>query len=488
MAGIGFTLQKLFREDYLSLRVRAYAYASFIAAGPWILSVGSIAFINVILVHVANVEDSQRQLFIVTVSYCFIFSQMLSGGWQLLVTRYLADHFFLNRLEVVTPTYTGISRIVFAISLAAAVIFYGSSPLPVLYKGISVMLFFMCGQIWLAMVFLTAAKDYKMIAYSFLAGSAVSVAGVFVFLRFPVILGAYEQAVNMLLGFGCGILTTMCMLVFVLLRAFPAKISSNPYAFLRYVDKYPSLLWVGFLYNIGVWTHNMIVWMGPSGVWIEETFVYSPIYDTAVFLANLTIIPSLVLFVVSVETQFYDKYKSFYGYVANGGTLEMIHKAKKHMVEVLWRELYRLTKLQGIITVFVILVSELLLERIGLQKTVIDIFRLCALGALLNAIMLIHILLLLYFEDRKGAVIAGAVYCAMNVLLTAGLLPLGVDYYGFSYFLAGLAAYAWSGYRLLAFLKRIEVHTFITQSIVYKDRSGLFTWLSRISDARRLFK
>lgn len=488
MAGIGFTLQKLFRDDYLSLRVRAYAYASFIAAGPWILSVGSIAFINVILVHFANVEDAQRQLFIVTVSYSFIFSQMLSGGWQLIVTRYLADHFFQNRLEVVTPTYIGISRIVFAISLTAAVIFYWSSPLSLLYKGMSVMLFFMCGQIWLAMVFLTAAKDYKMIAYSFLAGAVISIGGVFTFLHFPIAFGAYEQAANILLGFSCGILTTMCMLVFVLLRAFPAKSASNPYGFLKYVDKYPSLLWVGFLYNMGVWTHNMVIWMGSSGVWIEETFVYSPIYDTSVFLANLTIIPSLVLFVVSVETQFYDKYKSFYGYVTNGGTLEMIHKAKKRMVDVLWRELYRLTKLQGIITVFVILVSELLLERIGLQKTVIDIFRLCALGALLNAIMLIHILLMLYFEDRKGAVITGAVYFAMNVLMTGGLLPLGFDYYGFSYFVAGLAAYGWSGYRLLTFLKRIEVHTFITQSIVYKEKSGFFTWLSEKVYAVRLFK
>jgi uncharacterized membrane protein len=488
MAGIGFTLQKLFRDDYLSLRVRAYAYASFITAGPWILSVGSIAFINVILVHFANIEDAQRQLFIVTVSYSFIFSQMLSGGWQLSVTRYLADHFFQNRLEVVTPTYIGISRIIFVISLIAAIIFYWSSPLSILYKMLSVLLFFMCGQIWLAMVFLTAAKDYKMIAIAFLAGTVVSIGCVFVLLQYPIPFDQYRQATNILIGFSSGILLTMGMLVYVLLRAFPAKSASNPYGFLHYVDKYPSLLWVGFLYNIGVWSHNMIIWLGPSGVKIEETFLYSPIYDTAVFLANLTVIPSLVLFVVSVETEFYDKYKTFYGYVTNGGTLEMIQKAKKRMVEVLWRELYRLTKLQVILTVFIILVSEILLEMIGLQKTVIDIFKLCALGALLNAIMLIHILLMLYFEDRKGALITGGIYFALNALSTAFLLPLGFDYYGFSYFLAGLVAYGWSGFRLLTFLKRIEVHTFITQSIIYKEKSGFFTRLSERMDVQRFFK
>jgi uncharacterized membrane protein len=478
MAGIGFTLQKLFRDDYLTLRVRAYAYASFIAAGPWMLSVGSIALINFMLVQFGHVDDAQRQLFIVTVSYCFIFSQILSGGWQLSVTRYLADHFFQNRLEVVTPTYVGISRVILGISLIIAVIFYWSSPLSMVYKVTSVMLFFMIGQIWLAMVFLTAAKDYKIISYSFLAGGLVSIIGVIVLMRYPIAFEQHEQATNILIGFSCGILLTMSMLVFVLLRSFPAKEASNPYGFLHYVDKYPSLLWIGFLYNIGVWTHNIIIWLGPSGVRIEETFMYSPIYDTPVFLANLTIIPSLVLFVVSVETQFYDKYKTFYGYVTHGGTLEMITKAKKRMVEVLWRELYRLTKLQGILTLFIILISDMLLERLGLQEIIIDIFKMCALGALMNSIMLINILIMLYFEDRKGAVITGGIYFTLNVILTFALLPLGFDYYGFSYFMAGLAAYSWSGFRLLTFLKRIEVHTFISQSIVYKEVRGFFTRLS----------
>lgn len=93
-------------------------------------------------------------------------------------------------------------------------------------------------------------------------------------------------------------------------------------------------------------------------------------------------------------------------------------------------------------------------------KTVIDIFKLCTLGALLNAIMLIHILLMLYFEDRKGALITGGIYLSLHVLLTTFLLPLGFDYYGFSYFLAGLVAYGWSGLRLLTFEADRSTHIY----------------------------
>ncbi|WNQ10267.1 exopolysaccharide Pel transporter PelG [Paenibacillus aurantius] len=477
MAGIGFTLQKLFREDYLSLRVRAYAYASFIAAGPWILSVGSIALINFLLQRLGGVDDAERQLFVVTVSYCFIFSQILSGGWQLSVIRYLADHFYLNRLEVVTPTFTGISRLVLALSAVASVIFFWNSPLPMLYKLGSAAVFMLIGQIWLAMIFLTAAKSYKIISLAFLAGGAVSVGGVLLLLHHPLPFASHGQATNLLLGFGLGIGVTATMLALVLLRSFPAREESNPYGFLHYVDKYPSLLAVGFFYNLGVWMHNLIIWLGPSGVRIERTFTYSPLYDSSVFLANLTIIPSLVLFVVSVETQFYDKYKVFYGYVTNGGTLDMIKRAKTRMTEVLWRELYRVTKIQGILTLFFLIACQALLERLGLQKTMIDIVRMSALGALLGSLMLINILIMLYFEDRKGAAWTAGIYFALITVLTITLLPLGIDYYGFSYFLGGAGAYAWSGLRLLRFLERIEVHTFISQSILYREVRGWFTRL-----------
>ncbi|WP_281888888.1 exopolysaccharide Pel transporter PelG [Paenibacillus sp. YYML68] len=485
MAGIGFKLQKLFRDDYTSLHIRAYAYASFIAAGPWLISVISVALINLLVKRLGGLEELESQLFIVTISYSFIFSQVLSGGWQLVVTRFLADHFYQNKLDIITPTFTGISRIVFVTSLGAAILFYIGSPLPFSYKLISTMLFLMIGQIWLCMVFLSAAKNYQIISYAFLTGSIVSVLGVFVLLATPLPFEQHERVTNVLIGFTVGVGITLLMLLAVLLRTFPARTRQNHYGFLHYVDKYPSLLAVGFLYNLGIWMDKILIWLGPAGVYVEQTFRFSPIYDNAVFLAYFSVIPSLVLFVVAVETEFYSRYREFYGYVTNGGTLEMIMRAKKRMVEVLWYQMLRLTKLQGVCTLSLIIVADFLFDWLKYAEMTTDIFQIYALGAMTSTIMLMCILIMLYFEDRRGALYASVLFFAANTVMTLVVIPPGLDYYGLNYFLASLISFAYCGWRLLKYLSRIEVHTFVTQGILEKEVRGPFTRLAE--KAQRLF-
>ncbi|MCZ8519013.1 MULTISPECIES: exopolysaccharide Pel transporter PelG [Paenibacillus] len=477
MAGIGFKLQKLFREDYASLQMKAYAYASFIAAGPWLISVLTVAVISHLIREYAGLGELESQLFVVTVSYCFIFSQILSGGWQLVVTRFLADHFYLGKLDIITPVFTGISRLVLAVSAAASVCFYWNSPLPFSYKLVSTVLFLTIGQIWLSMVFLSAAKNYKAISWAFVGGSVLSIAFVLLLLRYPLPFAVHREASNMLLGFTFGMLITLCMLAVVLLRTFPSRRMENPYGFLHYADKFPSLLVIGFSYNLGVWMDNILIWFGPASVTVEDTFRFTPVYDNAVFLSYLTVIPSLVLFVVSVETRFYDKYRRFYGYIMNGGTLEMILRAKTRMVEVLWHEMIRMTKLQGIITLFLILVSRYLLSALGYDSLTVEIFRIYSLGAMGSTLMLTLILMMLYFEDRRGALTASLLFFSLNSLFTAGVLPPGLDYYGFNYFLASSIALAYSAWRLLGFLHRIEVQTFVSQGLLERSPRGFFTRL-----------
>ncbi|WP_426448562.1 exopolysaccharide Pel transporter PelG [Paenibacillus sp. S-38] len=481
MAGIGFKLQKLFREDYTSLQIRAYAYASFIAAGPWLISVLSVSLLNFLIRRYGGFGEQEAQLFIVTVSYCFIFSQIVSGGWQLVVTRFLADHFYLGRLDIITPVYTGISRLVLVISAAAALLFYWNTPLPFSYKLISAVLFLAMGQIWLSMVFLSAAKNYRIISWAFVTGGLLAVVFVLLLLRHPLPFTSHRDASNVLLGFTLGMLAAMSILAAVLLRTFPSKHMENPYGFLQYADKFPSLLVTGFGYNLGVWMDKILIWLGPAGVTVEGTFRFSPIYDNAVFLAYLTVVPSLVLFVVSVETRFYDKYRKFYGYITNGGTLEMILTAKKRMVEVLWNELLRMAKLQGSLTLFLIVVSGFLLDRLGYGPLTADIFRIYSLGAMVSTLMLTVILIMLYFEDRQGAWVTSLLFLSLNTLFTLGVLPPGLDFYGFNYFLASFIAFAYSSWRLLTFLQRIEVRTFVRQGILEPRWQGWFTRLSEFA-------
>lgn len=471
MAGIGFKLQRFSEQGYMPQRMRSNAYTLFIAAGPWILSAVFISLIRFMLDGFDSVSETDRRLFLVTVTYCFIFSQIISGCWQLTVAKFTADAFDQNQFQRIKPAFIGVSKLVFGLSAIAALLFFIGSPLSIVYKLVAALLFFMLGQIWLAIMFLTAAKQYKAIIWPLLLGGAISAICTALLSAFPLPFETNTAAANMLIGFTAGIAVAMIVLVAVLPRFFPSDMKANAFLLLHYVDKYPSLLALGFLFNVGVWIGDIIVWFGKAGMTVENTFRYCPISDNAVFLSVLTIIPTAVLFVFFVESQFYDKYQRFYGMVTNGGTLDMIERSKTRMVESLRRRMLRLTWAQGSVTLLFIIASDYLPGLLRQPANVSEIFRMCVLGAMLNSVMLICIMIMLSFEDRKGAVIAAALFCGCNVLLTAGLLLLGGDNYGLGYFLASLAAFAWGGFRLVAFVRRIEVNMLCSQGFVDRAES-----------------
>ena len=88
MAGIGFTLKTLFEEEYYLSRTKAYIYSALVSAGPWIAAVVTVNLL--ILLSDYYFDDiSQRDLFMGTIVYSFVFSQIITAPWQLLITRYI---------------------------------------------------------------------------------------------------------------------------------------------------------------------------------------------------------------------------------------------------------------------------------------------------------------------------------------------------------------------------------------------------------------
>ena len=86
MAGIGFELRRLFGGQGLLNSFRAYAYSSMTTVGPMILCMGTIVFMQRFMI-MADSPYLERQLFLATVVYCFIFSVLITGGLSMIVTR-----------------------------------------------------------------------------------------------------------------------------------------------------------------------------------------------------------------------------------------------------------------------------------------------------------------------------------------------------------------------------------------------------------------
>ena len=79
MAGIGFELRKLYRKQGLFNNLKAYAYSTMTTIGPMILCF-ILVLVQQYFMKDAGITYLQKELFIATIAYCFIFSIIVSSG------------------------------------------------------------------------------------------------------------------------------------------------------------------------------------------------------------------------------------------------------------------------------------------------------------------------------------------------------------------------------------------------------------------------
>jgi polysaccharide biosynthesis protein PelG len=259
------------------------------------------------------------------------------------------------------------------------------------------------------------------------------------------------------------------------LKNFFGRSSKKYFEFLRHFDKYPSLFFISFFYTLGLYIHNFLFWTSELGVKIGNTYIYAPTYDVPTFYAFLSIMPSMIVFVVSIETSFYDKYRTYYTLITGKGNLNDIENAKKDMTRTLWSEIRNIMEIQLFFTLIFIAVGSYILPDIGLSQFSVDIFNLLAVGAYFNIIMLIIILILLYFEDRRGALFVSFTFLAGNTIFTYLTINYSENTYGLGFFLAAFIGMVIALAELVVYLKNINYHTFCGQPIIYKVKRGFFS-------------
>jgi uncharacterized membrane protein len=67
-----------------------------------------------------------------------------------------------------------------------------------------------------------------------------------------------------------------------------------------------------------------------------------------VFLAYLSIIPGMAIFLVRMETGFVEYYDAFYNAVRSGGSLEIIEEHRNSMVETMRLGIFEIVKIQAL--------------------------------------------------------------------------------------------------------------------------------------------
>lgn len=310
MAGIGFELKKLFNRRTLTGHAMAYGYSAVITAGPFALLTTMVLAIQLLFLRY-GIDGNDSQLYVSSVIYPFVFSQLISCGFSIIITRYLADCLYEGEYENVSGSCYGIIFMAQLAGAVAALLFYWDKPLPLHLKLITYTFFAEMIAMWLQMVYLTALKDYKSIFVSYFAGAAISIALTWLNLQYGFMAPVEGTMLSMCIGVG---ILDLCFMVQIV-RYFGYPSQAMNFEFLPYFEQHYKLFLLIIFYTLSIYVANFIVWNSSWGVMVAGTYLYSPRYDVITFYAFLSILPIMIMFVVSMELKFYEQYAIYFTYI-----------------------------------------------------------------------------------------------------------------------------------------------------------------------------
>lgn len=464
MAGIGFEIRKIIRGNTLANQIKGVAYATLVSVGPMVISVFMIVLIGLYMKQ-TQVPVIERDLVHATLMYAYIFAMVNVSGIAMILSRYLADQIYLKNHEHVLSSLLGSAAVLIAAGGIVSIIFYSFSELDLIYKFLAYMLFLELSCLYLLMVYLSAVKDYKKISLSFFSGMMLTIF-LIIILR-PV----FEPAtVAILLSVNLGFLLNLIIMLHVITRHFKS-ISKRSFCFFRYINKMPLLFLTNIFYTFGLFSHNILFWLlSDLSVQLEDTYLFAPAYDNATFYAVLTIIPSTVLFVIKVETSFYEKYREFCSIIVNGGNLKTIDLLKENMVATLQKELSSLFEIQFLVTlVMIILGAGVILPAMGADSLLTGIYATLSIGYFLTQMLFIIVTMLLYFDDQEDACKATGLFMASTILFTLITLPFGHAVYGLGFCLGATISLVYGVLRLNRLLDKVDYRLFSKPPYMNQD-------------------
>ena len=229
--------------------------------------------------------------------------------------------------------------------------------------------------------------------------------------------------------------------------------------------------------NIGMFSHLVIMWFSDIRVHVHGLFYGAPWHDVPALLAFMTALMTTVNFVVSVEVNFYPKYRNHYSLYNDKGTIKDILQSEKEMLDTLKTEVFYTSLKQLLFTAACIALGGYLLDLLplGFNEIMRGYFRTLCVAYGLYALGNMLMLILLYFTDYRGACITTALFAACTVVFTLISLLFPNIYYGFGFLLAAMVFVIATAVRLDAFTKKLPYYILSVQPLVAEDRSGLFS-------------
>jgi polysaccharide biosynthesis protein PelG len=466
MAGIGFALERLYRSGSIADRMASFAHASIIAAGPCLLSVLCIWLISATINELEG--KTTIAAFRALIIYSFALSFVMTAPIALVSARFISDKLHDRDVAAVSGIMLAAFGFSAVIIVAVGTLLFGL--LVDLDAPASVAAVANCALIalvWVACLFCSVTRDYTAVTAFFAVGMLLAVVAV------TMGYNVRPDLATMLWGFNIGLGATLFGLLARVIATFPfavKSISAPAGALARAAVGYWPIALGGLFGAIGAWVDKWVVWLSPFGIQIQNGLLHAPLYDSAMFVSYLVVIPAYAAFVVHLEVKFFRNYRLFYSSILEHATLAQIRAHGRRLRDETIASLSGITVPQLAVCALVAVSAPVVVDVLDMQFRQVGTLRLGVIGAAFQFLFITCSSLTLYFDRRIVFFALQTVFLVLNATLTWALLPLGPTYLGLG-FLAASAISALIAYlALVRTLYRLDYLTFIANNPAVRIR------------------
>jgi uncharacterized membrane protein len=466
MAGIGFALERLYRSSSIADRMASFAHASIIAAGPCLLSVLCIWLISATISELEG--KTTIAAFRALIIYSFALSFVITAPIALVGARLISDKLHDRDVAAVPGIMLAAFCFTTVIIVAVGTLLFGFAlDLEPMASVAAIANCALIALVWVACLFCSVTRDYHSVTAFFALGMLLAV--VFVTLGYNM----RPDLAIMLWAFNIGLGATLFGLLARIIATFPFAVTSvraPAHALARATIGYWPIALGGLFGATGAWVDKWVVWLSPYGVQIQNGLLHAPLYDSAMFVSYLVVIPAYAGFVVHLEVKFFRNYRLFYSSILEHATLAQIQAHGRRLRDETIASLSGITVPQLVICALVALSAPALIDLLDMQYRQVGTLRLGVIGAAFQFLFITCSSLTLYFDRRAVFFVLQTMFLVLNAALTWALIPLGPNYLGLG-FLAASAISALVAYLALArTLYRLDYLTFIANNPAVRIR------------------
>jgi polysaccharide biosynthesis protein PelG len=431
MAGIGFGLREFSRHEGLARPTLAVSHAAFVASGPSIFTILSLAIIHQSTTN--SLSATASYTFRGVVIYAFTFSLLITAPFFNVAIRQLADDLFVGCVERVSGRFAAAllfsvwSALIVSISMYALVAVSAIDFLSMVAATTA------AAVIWPALSFCQATRDYRSVTGSFVVGLSIAVAGT--------IAGACSgwSPAEMVGAFCLGLVVTFFCLVRQILATFPCENVNVTQEFVSlFFDlKRYSVLAIGSAAAVAaIWIDKWIMWFGPMQISLDNGLINAPFYDGAMFIAYLSLIPGLGLFLISVDVTFQQSLTMFFNEIREGATLYRIEENCGSLRSRTYTSIGEMLAFQTFVCLAAVMLSPLIVPITGLLYEQIGVLRTGLVAAEFQFLFIIASTLILYLDRHERFLALQIIFLILQAGGTIASITFGPASYGYGHLVA----------------------------------------------------